>query len=90
MSTPTIGEATRKLAGPRFNKTFSQQGPTPIFKKRYDALINAQVANNITNGLIANITIRETGTIYALKLSMKATQVAGAVGDMQECDLMFY
>ena len=47
-------------------------------------LIRAQITNNITNGLIDTLSFRETGTLYAVKISLKATQVAGAVGDLQE------
>ena len=72
---------------PRQNRQYSTKGPTPIFKKRYDTLVNTQISNNITNGRVAQIQLRETGTVYTVKVCMKATQVAAAVGDLQQCDL---
>ncbi len=44
--------------------------PSQIFKKRTD-LINLDVPINSNATLLATVNIRETGTVYAVKLSLQ-------------------
>ncbi len=56
--------------------------PSQIFKKRHD-LVNSDVPINSNATLIGNINIRETGTVYAVKLSLHAFPEAGTNPDIQ-------
>ena len=54
----------RRNIGPR-------RGPSPIFKRRFGLFVNALV--NATTTTVQAITMRETGTIYAVKVGMTFT-----------------
>ncbi len=53
-----------------------------IFKKRND-LVTADIPINSNGTLIGNFTLNETGTLYAVKLSLHAFSEGGAAGDVQ-------
>ena len=44
-------------------------GPTPIFKKRGDLLSGTVVGDGLT-AAVATFVVRETGTIYSIKLAL--------------------
>ncbi len=71
----TRGRFTRPVA----------RGPTPIFKKRDEAF---DVSSAATNGvLLAQLQIRETGTVYAAKVGILSFPESGAaVGDFVRSD----
>ena len=56
--------------------------PSQIFKKRND-LINVDVPINADAVLLGTITLQETGTLYAVKLSLRAIAEASAIVDGQ-------
>ncbi len=68
----------------RGTRSFSAGRPrvSQIFKKR-NVLINADVTINADAVLLGTIAIRETGTIYAVKLSLHAFAEGGATVDGQ-------
>ena len=60
--------------------------PSQIFKKRNE-LINLDVPINSNATLLASISLQETGTVYAIILSVLAFQEAGASADVQRVTL---
>ncbi len=65
------------------NRFFNQnRGPSQIFKKRYD-LINTDIPINADATLLGTITLDETGTVYAIGLSLHAMSESGTSGDVQ-------
>ncbi len=68
-----------------FSAPRARTGPTPIFKRR--AGFFATTISAGTDGqVIFNLTVRETGTVYAVKVSMRAHGVSMAGGDLQWLD----
>ena len=59
-----------------------QASPSQIFKKRND-LLNVDIPINSDATLLGTITLDETGTLYALKVSLFAFGEGGTNSDMQ-------
>ena len=53
-----------------------------IFKKRND-LINATIPSNADAFLLGTITLDETGTVYAVKVSVAGNHISGVSPDIQ-------
>ncbi len=68
----------------RFNRTLGSRGPSPIFKKRFIGF--SQSAGNQVNQNIVEMTFRETGTIYAVKLSFSMVSAGPTGADTQKMD----
>ncbi len=63
-----------------------QFGPSPIFKRRRTfGSINIATATNAT---VSSLSVTETGTVYAVKLSFWTSMISGVPGDVQELQLM--
>ncbi len=60
-------------------------GPTPIFKKRHTSG-NISFAPN-TNGTVSSLTVRETGTVYAVKISYIVDASDGNPQDTQNFEV---
>ena len=56
--------------------------PAQVFKKRHN-LASTQIPINADATLLGEIVMRETGTIYALKISAVGNQIAGTGQDQQ-------
>ena len=68
-----------------FSKAFVPRGPAQIFKKRHTRF-SISVANSTPTDL-ADIALRETGTIYSVKVGVAAFSSAAAAGEVMRCDL---
>ena len=60
--------------------------PTQVFKKRNN-LFSTTVLNNANAVLISEIVMRETGTLYSVKISAYGEHVSGANLDVQRIEL---
>ena len=56
--------------------------PAQVFKKRNIAF-ETTILNNASATLLAEIVLRETGTIYSIKIGMQGHQISGSAGDGQ-------
>ena len=56
--------------------------PAQVFKKR-NLLFNTTALNNADATLIAELVLRETGTVYSLKVSINGIHISGVAGDVQ-------
>ncbi len=63
-----------------------QFGPSPIFKRRRTfGFADVSISTNVT---LSSLSVTETGTVYAVKLSTYAFGIGGVAGDVQELQLM--
>ena len=60
--------------------------PAQVFKKR-NVLATIQIPINSNATLLNEIVLRETGTIYSVKVAAVANQIAGTGQDMQRINL---
>ncbi len=60
--------------------------PAQVFKKRNNKA-NISIPNNSNATLLSEIVLRETGTIYSVKIGIGTNLTNGADGDVQELDL---
>ena len=63
----------------RRNTGARRRGPSPIFKRRFALISNVLV--NATTSTLAQIVIRETSTIYALKVCLAFTPQSATYAD---------
>ena len=69
-----------------FGRNFASRGPTPIFKKRNEGFNISTAAS--TGVILAAITLRETGTVYAVKLGLCVSGVIdGNTADYEVVDI---
>ena len=61
--------------------------PAQVFKKRYDLANGLLVLSNADAVLVNQIILNETGTVYAVKISLGGQYIGAAAGDGQIINL---